>query len=94
MKGYVTGPADDGGVHVNSGIPNHAFYLAAIAIGGFAWEKTGKIWYAALTDRLRRDSDFAAAARLTASAAADLFGAGGKEETAVREAWRAVGVRP
>jgi Zn-dependent metalloprotease len=94
MKGYVSGPEDDGGVHVNSGIPNHAFYLAAVAIGGFAWEKAGKIWYAALTERLRHDSDFAAAARLTAAAAADLFGAGGKEETAVREAWRAVGVRP
>jgi Zn-dependent metalloprotease len=93
MKGYVSGPEDDGGVHVNSGIPNHAFYLAAVAIGGFAWEKAGKIWYVALTERLRHDSDFAAAARLTAAAAADLFGAGGKEETAVREAWRAVGVR-
>ncbi len=93
MKGYVSGPQDDGGVHVNSGIPNHAFYLAAVAIGGFAWEKAGKIWYVALTDRLRHDSDFAAAAHLTAAAAADLFGAGGKEETAVREAWRAVGVR-
>jgi Zn-dependent metalloprotease len=92
MKDYVSGPADDGGVHVNSGIPNHAFYLAAAAIGGFAWEKAGKIWYGALTDRLRHDSDFAAAARLTAAVAAGLFGPGGKEETAVREAWRAVGV--
>ena len=92
MKDYVTGPEDDGGVHINSGIPNRAFYLAAVAIGGYAWEKAGKIWYAALTDRLRRGSNFAAAARLTASAAADFFGAGGSEEKAVREAWRAVGV--
>jgi Zinc metalloprotease (elastase) len=92
MKDYVTGPEDDGGVHVNSGIPSHAFYLAAHAIGGYAWEKAGKIWYAALTDRLRHDSDFAAAARLTVAAATGLFGPGGKEETAVREAWRAVGV--
>jgi Zn-dependent metalloprotease len=92
MKDYVSGPEDDGGVHLNSGIPNHAFFLAAQAIGGRAWEKAGKIWYTALTDRLRHDSDFAAAARLTAEVAGELFGAGGKEETAVREAWRAVGV--
>jgi Zn-dependent metalloprotease len=92
MKDYVAGSEDDGGVHINSGIPNHAFYLAAAAIGGFAWEKAGRIWYAALTERLRPDSDFAAAARLTAAAAAELFGAGGKEETAVRKGWRTVGV--
>ena len=92
MKDYVAGPKDDGGVHINSGIPNRAFFLAAQAIGGHAWERAGKIWYTALTDRLRHDSNFAAAARLTAAVAAELFGAGGKEETAVREAWRAVGV--
>jgi len=94
MNDYVTGSEDDGGVHINSGIPNHAFYLAALAIGGFAWEKAGKIWYAVLTERLRRDSDFAAAAELTASAAADLHGKGSAEERAVSEAWRAVGVLP
>lgn len=92
MKDYVSGPEDDGGVHINSGIPNHAFYLAARQIGGNAWEKAGKIWYAALTEHLRHDSDFVAAARLTAAAAAGLFGPGGKEEAAVRQAWRAVGV--
>jgi len=85
---------DDGGVHINSGIPNRAFFLAAHAIGGHAWEKAGKIWYVALTDRLRHDSKFSAAARLTAAVAAELFGAGGREETAVREAWRTVGVLP
>jgi Zn-dependent metalloprotease len=93
MKDYVSGPEDDGGVHINSGIPNRAFFLAAHAIGGHAWEKAGKIWYTALTDRLRHDSNFAAAARLTAAVAAELFCAGGKEETAVRDAWRAVGVQ-
>ena len=94
MKDYVSGPEDDGGVHINSGIPNHAFYLAAVAIGGFAWEKAGRIWYAALTERLRRNSDFATAAKQTASAAIDLFGKGSAEENAVSEAWRAVGVLP
>ena len=40
---------DNGGVHINSGIPNHAFYLAATALGGNAWEKAGQIWYDVLT---------------------------------------------
>ena len=42
---------DDGGVHINSGIPNRAFYLAATEIGGYAWEKAGRIWYETLRDR-------------------------------------------
>ncbi|MFX4416400.1 M4 family metallopeptidase, partial [Acinetobacter baumannii] len=42
MAGYYTGGGDNGGVHINSGIPNHAFYLAAIAIGGNSWDVTGK----------------------------------------------------
>ncbi len=92
MKDYVSGPEDDGGVHINSGIPNHAFYLAATAIGGNAWEKAGRIWYDALTNRLRSTSDFADAAKKTAASAADLFGARAAEVKAVREAWRAVGV--
>jgi Zn-dependent metalloprotease len=92
MEGYVQTSDDDGGVHINSGIPNHVFYLAASAIGGFAWEKAGQIWYVALTEKLRRDSDFAAAASLTAAAAGELFGAGAAEEKAVRAAWRQVGV--
>ena len=53
----MEGSEDDGGVHINSGIPNLAFVLAAGAIGGYAWEKAGKIWYTALTDRLRRNSN-------------------------------------
>ena len=43
-----TDEGDKGGVHINSGIPNKAFYLTAIGIGGYAWEAPGHIWYAAL----------------------------------------------
>jgi Zn-dependent metalloprotease len=39
-----TGTSDNGGVHINSGIPNKAFYLACVAFGGSSWEKCGKIW--------------------------------------------------
>jgi Zn-dependent metalloprotease len=83
---------DNGGVHINSGIPNRAFYLAATAIGGNAWEGAGRIWYQTLTQRLEPTSDFRQAADATVEAAADLFGAGGSEEQAVQAAWEEVGV--
>jgi Zn-dependent metalloprotease len=83
---------DNGGVHINSGIPNRAFYLAATAIGGNAWEAAGQIWYQTLTERLEPTSDFGQAANATLEAAADLFGAGGTEEQAVEQAWKEVGV--
>ncbi|MDQ2970015.1 MAG: M4 family metallopeptidase [Acidobacteriota bacterium] len=92
MKDYFETSDDDGGVHINSGIPNRAFYLAASSMGGKAWEKAGTIWYAALRDRFRRTTDFAAAARLTVAVAGSLFGASGTEAKAVREAWHGVGV--
>jgi hypothetical protein len=61
MRHYVHTWDDNGGVHLNSGIPNHAFYLAATAIGGNAWEKAGQIWYDTICDRsLRRSASFAA----------------------------------
>jgi Zn-dependent metalloprotease len=92
MSNYDSSPQDNGGVHVNSGIPNHAFYLAATAIGGFAWEKTGRIWYVALTERLFARSDFAAAARATEAVAGEIFGTGSAEQRAVQEGWRRVGL--
>lgn len=50
MKNKYTGSNDNGGVHINSGISNHAFYLAAHKIGGKIWETTYKIWYNALAE--------------------------------------------
>jgi Zn-dependent metalloprotease len=91
LRDLYTGTADEGGVHINSGIPNHAFYRAAVALGGRAWEKLGSIWYKALL-RLRRTSDFAAAAAATIEIAGCDFGLNGREETAVKDAWRAVGL--
>jgi Zn-dependent metalloprotease len=83
---------DNGGVHINSGIPNHAFYLAATEIGGNAWEAPGHIWYEALTKRLNSDAQFEDAAKATFEAAGDLYGAGGAEQRAVEHAWQEVGV--
>ncbi|AEW93953.1 MULTISPECIES: M4 family metallopeptidase [Streptomycetaceae] len=93
MAGYVHTWQDNGGVHINSGIPNHAFYLAATAIGGHSWEKAGLIWYLALTGgKLTPIADFAAFARLTATVAKEKFG-DGAEHRAVVDAWTKVGVR-
>ncbi|MEA2432515.1 MAG: hypothetical protein QOI19_2988, partial [Thermoleophilaceae bacterium] len=82
---------DAGGVHINSGIPNRAFYLAASAIGGNAWEKAGRIWYVTLTDQLGPKSQFEDAAKTTVEVAGSLF-PGGPEQEAVHQAWQTVGV--
>jgi Zn-dependent metalloprotease len=93
MAGYVHTAEDNGGVHTNSGIPNHAFYLAAVAIGGNAWEKAGQVWYDTLADpRLKRNADFAAFANLTIQNASRRFGPKGAEVGAVTQAWKQVQV--
>jgi Zn-dependent metalloprotease len=43
MAHFVHTGEDAGGVHINSGIPNRAFYLVATSLGGNAWEKAGQI---------------------------------------------------
>jgi Zn-dependent metalloprotease len=93
MNDYVQTFADHGGVHINSGIPNHAFYLAATQIGGYAWEKAGRIWYETLLDpQLRPNANFMRFASLTLAHAEKLFGAGSLERKAVGQAWNAVGI--
>ncbi len=84
---------DNGGVHINSGIPNHAFCLTALEIGGNAWETAGKIWYATLRDRLRPQSNFLDAANKTYQVAGVIFGAGSKEQAAVKKGWSGVGIK-
>jgi Zn-dependent metalloprotease len=94
MDQYVQTHGDNGGVHVNSGIPNHAFYLAATAIGGNAWEKAGRIWYETLNGgSIHADTEFTAFATATIATATRAFGAKGTETGAVREAWKRVGVQ-
>ncbi len=91
MSNYVNTTSDYGGVHINSGIPNHAFYLAAVALGGYAWEKAGAIWYATLCDsRLLANAQFADFAQLTADNAAKLFSSA--KQQAVVNAWQQVGI--
>lgn len=92
MRDYVNTIEDNGGVHINSGIPNHAFYVTATEIGGNAWEKAGRVWYVTLRDKLSITSNFQAAANLTYQTAGELFGAGSLEQQAVRNGWAAVGL--
>lgn len=92
MRDKYTGWEDNAGVHINSGIPNHAFYLAAVEIGGYAWEQAGKIWYITLRDRLRNQAEFKTAARATIQVAGELYGTDSKEQKAVQNAWQKVGV--
>jgi Zn-dependent metalloprotease len=89
MNKFVNTSSDNGGVHINSGIPNKAFYEAAMLIGGRAWEVTGQVWYQALkTSRFR--STFQEFADLTVKAAKDRFGAAVAKNVSL--GWKAVGI--
>lgn len=94
MADYLDTNQDNGGVHINSGIPNRAFCLAAKAIGGYAWQKAGLIWYRTLTGALNPSADFQAMAGATVTVAGSLFGQNSMEQKAVRDAWNTVGVAP
>lgn len=93
MRDYVRTTADSGGVHINSGIPNRAFYLIAIELGGYAWERAGRIWYETVRDkRLRSEVQFRDFARITLAKARELYG-NGDEAKAVKHSWAMVGIK-
>jgi len=92
MDDYITTEEDDGGVHLNSGIPNRAFVLVADALGAHAWERAGLIWYDTLTGALNPGADFAGFAAATVRAASARYGEVSAEADAVRGGWSAVGV--
>jgi Zn-dependent metalloprotease len=83
IKDYVDTTSDNGGVHINSGIPNRAFYLTATELGGKAWERAGIIWYVTVRDRLRENTSFQEAAELPHSVVGSLFGKNSPEQKAV-----------
>lgn len=95
-----TGTADNGGVHINSGIANKAFYLAAKggthhkggSMTGIGADAAAKIWYRALTTRMTSSTNFAGARAATLDAAAALYGSGSAQYKAVCDAWALVGV--
>ncbi|WP_436532460.1 M4 family metallopeptidase [Actinoplanes sp. HUAS TT8] len=87
-----TEDGDNGGVHINSGIPNKAFYLVATGIGGNSWEAPGHIWYESLKASTST-TEFQAFADTTYNKAAELYGADSTQQQAVKEAWTQVGIR-
>jgi Zn-dependent metalloprotease len=94
MRDYVVTTEDNGGVHVNSGIPNRAFYLVASEASTYAWDLTGRLWYTALTSGLSSKATFADFAGATITAAARICGRGRRVHRLVVDAWASVGVVP
>ena len=100
---YV-GVEDNGGVHTNSGIPNHAFYLAIEGgtnrTSGLAVQGVGpanraqieRVFYRGFTTFLTPSSNFAQARQATLRAASELYGDSSPAFRAVQQAWTAVGV--
>ncbi|MEL0625738.1 M4 family metallopeptidase [Salinibacterium amurskyense] len=92
---FIVTQEDNGGVHLNSGIPNRAFWSAADTLGGFAWERAGQIWFDTLTNgSLTPRSEFSEFAAATIAAAVARFGDGSDEQRAVEAGWALVGVAP
>jgi thermolysin len=99
-----TGPQDNGGVHINSSIPAHVYFLAieggrnrvsgitVTGVGGANREQIEKVMYRAFALMMPPRANFADARRITLQAARDLYGAGGAPERALTQAWDAVGV--
>jgi len=91
VANIYSGTDDNGGVHINSGIPNKAFYLACIGLGGSSWERTGHIWYNTLTGgKLSSSAQFLDFANLTASVAGSLYDSDAQQK--VVDAWAGVGI--
>jgi Zn-dependent metalloprotease len=64
----------------------------AIALGGKAWERAGKIWYRTLIDKIQPLTNFAECAGMTYEVAGNLYGQGSAEQKAVKAGWAAVGI--
>jgi Zn-dependent metalloprotease len=88
MSKLYEGQSDNGGVHINSGIPNRAFVLAAMAIGGNAWDVTGRIWFDTML-RLTKRAQFQECADVSVEVAGQI---GTDAARAVSRAWSNVGV--
>ena len=99
-----TGPEDNGGVHINSGIASHAFYLAieggtnrtsrlqVQGVGASNREQIEKVFYRAFTQLLPSNARFATARAATLQAAQDLYPGNNAVANALTQAWTAVGV--
>ena len=89
MNEYISTTIDNGGVHINSGIPNHAFYLFAESVGK---DKAERVYYRALSQYLIRSSLFIDCRYAVVQSAEDLFGQGSQEARAAANAFDQVGI--
>lgn len=85
---------DNGGVHINSGIPNHAFYLFAMSLGGYAWEKAGFIWFKTMMTPglFKPNAKMKNFALATIKTADQLFPNDTTVKNSIRNAWKQVEV--
>jgi Zn-dependent metalloprotease len=92
MSAFVRTTQDHGGVHINSGIPNHAFYLLVEGLpgGGIGRPKAHQIFYRTLTSKLNKGSDFQDMRAGAVLSANELYGAGSVESQKVKAAFDAV----
>ena len=91
------GSQDNGGVHINSGIANYAFYrfvqeMAKTVSQEAAKQKAEKVYYKALRDYLTKSSQFKDLRVAVEKAATDIHGSGSSEVAAVNTAFDAVGI--
>lgn len=91
MNGYVNTTQDSGGVHINSGIPNHAFYQACRRTGGNSWDQIAGVWFwTMVSGQVKPDCDFYTFASLTVQSA--IRGWGNLVAHSVVQAWNDVGI--
>lgn len=94
MRDFYNGPLNNRGVHINSGIPNHAFYLAALRLGGHSWVTAGRVWYRTmLSGMIPHNCDFRTFATATVQIAGTEFPSSNVSAT-ISQAWEDVGVLP
>jgi Zn-dependent metalloprotease/chitodextrinase len=101
---WSTSPFDNGGVHTNSSVQNHWFYLLSeggngandfgspYTVSAIGMTKAAAIAYRALSVYLTNSSNYFDARAASVQAAEDLYGVNSSEADAVKDAWHAVGV--
>jgi thermolysin len=99
-----TGTSDNGGVHTNSLVASHAFYLAieggvnrtsglaVTGVGSANREQIEKVFYRAFAFLMPANATFSIARAVTIQASRDVYGANSAAERAITQAWTAVGV--
>lgn len=101
---WATGSADNGGVHTNSGVLNHWFYILSVGksgtndnndsynVTGIGIDKAAAISYRTESQYLTSSSNYADCRTKSIQAAEDLYGAGSDEVIQTTNAFYAIGV--